>query len=73
VLINPIIGTRARHFCCPYHPTREILVSEVGGSDRIGFFNSGYDRKHVTIGVTSGRIYSIIGLTTKLHLYRAVI
>jgi hypothetical protein len=27
------------------------LVSEVGGSDRIGFFNSRHDRKYATTGV----------------------
>jgi hypothetical protein len=35
VLINPIIRTRTRHSHHAYHPTRDILVSEVGGSDRI--------------------------------------
>jgi hypothetical protein len=29
-------------------------VSGVGGSDRIGFTRSGYDRKYVTTGVRSG-------------------
>jgi hypothetical protein len=36
-------------------PARCILVSEVGGSDRIGFTGCGYDRKYVTAGVTSNR------------------
>jgi hypothetical protein len=26
-----------------YHPIHDILVSEVGSSDHIGFFSSGYD------------------------------
>jgi hypothetical protein len=54
VLINPIVRTITRRFRHAYHPTRDILVSEVGGSDRIGFFSSGYDRKHVTTGIRSG-------------------
>jgi hypothetical protein len=29
-------------------------VSEIGGSDRIGFFSSGYDRKYATTGLRSG-------------------
>jgi hypothetical protein len=49
VLINPIIRTRTRHSRHSYQPTHDILVSEVGGSDRIGFFSSGHDLKYVTI------------------------
>jgi hypothetical protein len=49
VLINPIIRKRTRYFRHAYHPTRDTLVSEVGGSDRIGFISSGYDRKYVKI------------------------
>jgi hypothetical protein len=44
VLINPIIRNKIRYFRLAYHPKRDILVSEVGGSDHIGF-NSSYDRK----------------------------
>jgi hypothetical protein len=39
-----------------YHPACDILVLEVGSSDRIGFFSSGYDQKHVKTGVRSGWI-----------------
>jgi hypothetical protein len=51
VLINPIIRSRTRHFSRAYHATRDILVSEVDGSDHIGFFSSGYDHtsKYVTV------------------------
>jgi hypothetical protein len=34
--------------------TRDILVSEVGGSDHIGFFSSGYDHYYMTTGVRGG-------------------
>jgi hypothetical protein len=56
VLINPIIRTRTRQSRRAYHPARDILVSEVGGSNRMGFISSGSDRKHVTSGVRSGQI-----------------
>jgi hypothetical protein len=49
VSINPIIRIRTRYYRHAYPPTREILVSEVGGSDLIGFISSDYDRKYVTI------------------------
>jgi hypothetical protein len=41
---NPITRIRTRYFHHAYPPTHDILVSEVGGSDRIGFISS-YDRK----------------------------
>jgi hypothetical protein len=45
VPINPIIRTETIIMVTstPLHVI--YLVSEVGGSDRIGFFSSGYDRK----------------------------
>jgi hypothetical protein len=39
---NPIIGIRTRYFRYAYPPKRDILVSEVGDLDRIGFINSGW-------------------------------
>jgi hypothetical protein len=45
VLINPIIRPGIRYFRQAYPHTRDILVSEVGGSDCIGLISSGYDRK----------------------------
>jgi hypothetical protein len=43
--INPIIRNRTRYFHHTYPHTRDILVSEVGDSDHIGFIGGGYDLK----------------------------
>jgi hypothetical protein len=56
VLINPIIRTRTPRFRRACHPTYDNLVSEVGGSDHVGFFSSGYNRKYVTTDVTLHRV-----------------
>jgi hypothetical protein len=62
MLINPIIRTRTRYFRHAYHPTHDILVSEVGGSDRIGFTSSGHDRKYVTILCHQSRSHELVTL-----------
>jgi hypothetical protein len=48
-------------------------VSEVGGSDRIGFFSSVYDRKHVTTGIRSGTGWVRLIRLLDLQLHRVVI
>jgi hypothetical protein len=58
VLVNPIIRTRTRLIGLVYHHTRDIFVSEVGCSDHIGFFSSGYDREYMTTGIRSDMDFS---------------
>jgi hypothetical protein len=71
VLINLIIRIRTRYFRHAYPHTRDILVSEVGGSDRIGFIGSGYDREYVTISFQMHKMIRQPDDTTKLYFYYA--
>jgi hypothetical protein len=47
--INPSIKSRIHNLFAALLGNTSHLLSEVGGSDSIGFFRSGYARKYVTV------------------------
>jgi hypothetical protein len=49
------------------HLTRDILVSEVGGSDPIGFISSGYDSKYVKLVSEVGSFRELLVTAGSIH------